>query len=308
MVRDRDEFHSGAAQVNMGLLFCFLGMIAFGLLGACSKAAERRECNANTLTVTVFAWATLAMLARALVGGQGFALPAKAAVAAIACGICGAVAYYAFQTSIRMGKLSTAWLMMNLSAAVPALASVAMYGEPLSALKVVSLVLVAVAVLLLFRGHRGEHGAASGAGSPRLPVWIALMAVILVTNGMSAFGLKMIAAWKLPENLQPSYLALWYAAGMFSVAAPGLLRGARPRVREFGWGALLASLSMGGQVAMALALARGAPGHIVFPIAIGGSVLIVTLAGRFAFGERMSRATAGGVWLGLAAVVLLSVS
>jgi multidrug transporter EmrE-like cation transporter len=173
---------------------------------------------------------------------------------------------------------------------------------------VLSLTLVAVAVLLLFSGHRGEHVAASAAERPRLSVWIALMGVILLTNGMSAFGLKMIAAWKLPETLQPSYLALWYAAGMFSVAAPGLLRGTRPRVREIGWGALLASLSMGGQIAMALALARGTPGHVVFPVAIGGSVLIVTLAGRFAFRERMSHATAAGVLLGLAAVVLLSVS
>jgi drug/metabolite transporter (DMT)-like permease len=294
--------------MNVGLLLCFLGMIAFGLLGASSKASERRKCDANALTVTLFAWATLAMLVRAVAGGAGFALPAKAAVAAVACGVCGAAAYYAFQSSIRMGKLSTAWLMMNLSAAVPAVASVAVYGEHLSALKVLSLALVAVAILFLFSGHRREHGAETSGEQPRLPVWIVLMAVILLTNGMSAFGLKMIAAWRLPENVQPSYLALWYAAGMLSVAAPGLLKGVRPRAQEFGWGALLAALSMGGQIAMALALARGAPGHVVFPIAIGGSVLIVTLAGRFAFGERMSRATACGVLLGLAAVVLLSVS
>ena len=294
--------------MNIGLLFCFLSMIAFGLLGASSKAAERRKCDANALCVTLFAWATLAMLARAVAGGVGLALPAKAAAVAVACGICGAAAYYAFQSSIRMGKLSTAWLMMNLSAAVPALASVAVYGERLSVLKVLALALVVAAVLLLYFGHRREHGSASAAGQSHLPVWIALMVVILATNGMSAFGLKMIAAWKLPESLQPSYLALWYAAGMLSVAAPGLWKGVRPRAREIGWGALLASLSMGGQVAMALALARGAPGHVVFPVAVGGSLLIVTIVGRFAFGERMSRATAGGVLLGLAAVVLLSVS
>jgi multidrug transporter EmrE-like cation transporter len=41
---------------------------------------------------------------------------------------------------------------------------------------------------------------------------------------------------------------------------------------------------------------------------VGGSVLVVTLAGRFAFHERMSLASTGGVVLGLAAVVLLSVS
>ncbi len=294
--------------MNTGLLFCFPGMIAFGLLGAFSKAAEKRKCDANALTVTLFAWATLAMLARAVASGAALVLPAKAAAVAVACGVCGAVAYYAFQSSIRMGKLSTAWLMMNLSAAVPALASVAIYGEPLSALKVASLALVVVAIFLLFFGHRSEHDAQTAAGGSSVLLWVTLMGIVLLTNGMSAFGLKAIAAWKLPESLQPSYFALWYAAGMFIVAVPAWARGARPRMREAGWGALLASLSMGGQIAMALALARGTPGHVVFPVAVGGSVLVVTLAGRFAFGERMSLGSAGGVVLGLAAVVLLSVS
>lgn len=35
---------------------------------------------------------------------------------------------------------------------------------------------------------------------------------------------------------------------------------------------------------------------------------IITRVGRFVFSEHMSRASAGGIWLRLAAVVLLSVS
>ena len=57
---------------------------------------------------------------------------------------------------------------------------------------------------------------------------------------------------------------------------------------------------------MAVALKLDVPGHVVFPVAVGGSVLIVTLGGRLLFGERMSRVTAAGVTAGLAAVVLLS--
>lgn len=291
----------------MGLLLCFLGMIAFGLLGTFSKAAERKACRADALTVAVFACATLAMAIRTMAGGAGFALPARAALAALGCGVCGAVAYYAFQSSMRLGQLSSAWLMMNLSAAAPALASVALYGERLSALKVVALALVAAAVLLLFSGHRSEDTAATGRQS-RPAVWILLMAVILLTNGMSAFGLKMIAAWNLPETLQSPYLTLWYATGMAGIAIPVFLKGVRPRARELGWGARLAALSVGGQLAMALALARGTPGHLVFSIAIGGSVVIVALAGRFVFDERMSRISVWGVLIGLAAVILLVAS
>ena len=59
---------------------------------------------------------------------------------------------------------------------------------------------------------------------------------------------------------------------------------------------------------MAVALGSGVPGHVVFPIAIGGSIFVVALAGRLVFGERMNLPTALGVALGFVAVILLGVS
>jgi len=139
-------------------------------------------------------------------------------------------------------------------------------------------------------------------------MWFLLMLVILLTNGMSAFGLKMIAAWGLPETVKYPYLTVWYAAGLAAIALPKLLKGLRIGKTEIVWGALAGALSIGGQVAMAVALARGVPGHVVFPIAIGGSIFIVALAGRLIFGERLSPPTAIGLVLGFIAVILLGVS
>lgn len=89
---------------------------------------------------------------------------------------------------------------------------------------------------------------------------------------------------------------------------PILFQGAHFTWCEVGWGSVLAALSIGGQLAMAVALELNVPGHIVFPIAIGGSVFIVILGGRLLFGERLNKLTAGGVLFGLAAVILLSLS
>ena len=75
-----------------------------------------------------------------------------------------------------------------------------------------------------------------------------------------------------------------------------------------GWGAVLASLSIGGQLAMANALQLGLPGNVVFPVTIGGSILIVALAGRLFFAEKMHPLSWTGVAAGCLAVVLLSVS
>jgi len=139
-------------------------------------------------------------------------------------------------------------------------------------------------------------------------MWFLLMLIILLTNGMSAFGLKVMAAWALPGSVKFPYLAIWYAAGLVSVGAPMILRGVRLRGSELLWGALMAALSIAGQVAMAVALEANVPGHIVFPIAIGGSIFIVALAGRVFFHERMNRLTLIGIAIGLVSVVLLGMS
>jgi multidrug transporter EmrE-like cation transporter len=139
-------------------------------------------------------------------------------------------------------------------------------------------------------------------------MWFLLMVIILLTNGMSAFGLKVIAGWALPAAVKFPYLTVWYAGGFACIAIPMLLKRTEASWKEVAWGAALAALSIGGQVAMAVALDLRVPGHVVFTVAIGGSILVVAVAGRFLFGERMSRLSTAGVVLGFIAVVLLSVS
>jgi multidrug transporter EmrE-like cation transporter len=139
-------------------------------------------------------------------------------------------------------------------------------------------------------------------------MWFLLMLIVLLTNGMSAFGLKVIAGWALPGSVKFPYLAIWYAAGLAGIGVPMLLRGMRLSRRELLWGALMAALSIAGQVAMAVALDSNVPGHIVFPVAIGGSIFVVVLAGRIFFHERMSRLNIIGIIMGFIAVILLGMS
>ena len=139
-------------------------------------------------------------------------------------------------------------------------------------------------------------------------MWFLLMLVILLTNGMSAFGLKMIAGWRLPETVKYPYLTTWYAGGLAAIALPMILKGMRVRKTELFWGGVAGALSIGGQIAMAVALGSGVPGHVVFPIAIGGSIFVVALSSRVFFHERMNRLTLFGVGMGFVAVILLGIS
>ena len=294
--------------MNGGILICFLGTLSFGLLGCASKAAERKNCAASALVLMIYVWATLAMLIRSAGLPSPMSLPLKAVAVAVACGICSAVAYYAFQFSIGFGKVSVGWLMMNISSAIPAVVSVFVYHEKLTALKILALGLVLLSLYFIFYGRQAEAQSEPSLAREQQAKWVLLMLVILLTNGMSAYGLKVIAAWGLPEADRFPYLTVWYAAGLLSIGVPLLFRRLRFAWREVGWSGLLAALSIGGQLAMAVALKRNVPGHVVFPIAVGGSVFVVILGARLLFGERLSKLTATGVSFGLVAVVLLSLS
>jgi multidrug transporter EmrE-like cation transporter len=139
-------------------------------------------------------------------------------------------------------------------------------------------------------------------------MWFLLMLIIFLTNGMSAFGLKVIAAWGLPETAKYPYLTVWYAAGFACLAVPILIKRTRANLKELGWGCVIALLSIGGQLAMAIALDRKVPGNVAFPVTIGGAILVVVVAGRLLFGERMNRLTTAGIAMGFLAVLLLSIS
>lgn len=144
--------------------------------------------------------------------------------------------------------------------------------------------------------------------APNRSFWILLMLVILLTNGMGAFGLKIIASWGLSPSAKFPYLTVWYAAGLPLIGIPMLLRRTHGGLKELCWGALYAVLSLAGQLAMSYALDYGVPGSVVYPVAVGGSILVVALAGRLLFGEKMHLLSWTGVAIGIVAVILLGAS
>jgi drug/metabolite transporter (DMT)-like permease len=151
--------------MNSGILLCVCGALSFGLLACASKVAERKNSNSAALVGWVFGWATLAMLGRSLMtAGQAHVTMPVVAIAMVF-GVCAAVAYFAFQLSIAVGRVTVGWLMMNLSAGIPAIVSILLYGEKVTLLKSVAFALALVALACLFQGHRIEARHAIAAGT-----------------------------------------------------------------------------------------------------------------------------------------------
>lgn len=137
-------------------------------------------------------------------------------------------------------------------------------------------------------------------------IWLRLMLIAFVANGLGPFGLKVLSERGLAGAYQPQYLLYWYCGG-FAFALLALLRsGARPYVREVLLGGLMGACSLSGQWFTGMALSHGLPGHVTFPLTTGGSLFLVAAAGLFLFNERVGPYGIAGIALGITALVALS--
>jgi multidrug transporter EmrE-like cation transporter len=137
-------------------------------------------------------------------------------------------------------------------------------------------------------------------------MWARMMMICFLTNGLCAFGLRIMTGMGLIETYKLPYILLWYAAGLV-LAAAILLRGRNLATRtELGVGIGLALCSVGGQLGMASALEYGVPGYVVYQVAPCGGLLFVVLAGVLFFKERVTAYGICGIALGLVALALLS--
>lgn len=138
-----------------------------------------------------------------------------------------------------------------------------------------------------------------------MSLYIRYMSLAFLTNGLGAFGLRMLAAAGLGSITETQYLNLWYAAG-FITALLAYAHAGRPNTREAVVGSGMALCSLGGQVGMALSLSGGIPGFIVFPIATGGGLLLVVAAGRLLYQESIGLYGKLGIATGVIALIILA--
>jgi multidrug transporter EmrE-like cation transporter len=138
-------------------------------------------------------------------------------------------------------------------------------------------------------------------------VWMRLMLVAFVANGLGPFGLKVLTTQGLAAY-QSQYLFYWYLGGFVFALAALLTARSGVNGREILLGAAMGGCSFAGQSFTALALSKGLPGHIAFPLTTGGSLFLVALAGIVLFRERIGPYGLCGVVLGVASLVMLSIA
>ncbi len=133
-------------------LYLLLGVMGFGMLGILHKVADHRRCRPEGVNLILFLAAAISMLAISLwrTGTNGIEVPASAWVTAIGCGFLASVAILAFQRGVRLGKISTSWLVINLSTALPTVLSILIYHENVSLRRGLGLFLAVAALVILW--------------------------------------------------------------------------------------------------------------------------------------------------------------
>ena len=144
--------------MTIGYLYMILSLLCFGMIGIIAKLADARGCRPSAVYTLAYGWSVLFGAAFVvLFRGADFHVPVIVYAIALPFGVASAIGGIVFMAGIRYGKISTSWLVINLSAAVPAIASVLVYHERVSSRKIAMVALAIVSVILLWKDKQDEE-------------------------------------------------------------------------------------------------------------------------------------------------------
>jgi drug/metabolite transporter (DMT)-like permease len=290
-------------------IYLFLALFMGGIMGVLTKVSEVNKCNPTVTTTALFFWgAGLLAVQTIWVESASLAVPGFVSVTGIIFGLLAGIAFVAFLSGIKYGKIATSWLVTSLSPIVPAVVSFVVYKEPMVATKAISLLLILVALMFLFIDKREEEKLSTESKDAKQKVlfkWAWRMTVVFLCASMATFGLKILAESGMSDSYRSQFLFYWYVGG-FVLAGVILIANKLPvRRRELLIGLLIALSSVFSMTFLSLALENQVPGYVAFMATGIGSIFVVAAAGLIFFHEKLTGYGYLGIAIGCLAVALL---
>jgi drug/metabolite transporter (DMT)-like permease len=271
--------------MTIGYFFLMASLVGFGVLGIFHKLADHPDCRPPIIAaILFFGGAVLTILWTTFVEPKGLRFPREVLIIGSVGGTFSGLAIFAFQTGLKFGKISTSWLVINLSMSIPILLSIFLFHERVNWIKCVGIVLVLTAIALMWRDKKLDLDRINPAASIKSK-WLPLMILAFLANGLAAASQKVLVERGFGSYTWQFYTVL-YAAGFLLMLLLSVLRERMPNRREMGTAFVMGACSVTGNVALTLALARAVPGSVAFPIGNGGSLTLVVLAGVLFFKDR----------------------
>ena len=136
--------------MSPAILFAFGAMAAYVVLGLLHKKADRAGCRPTQINLLLFGFSAIFSLLLLIKRGESLVVPGNVWAIAAPSGACAATAILLFQIGVRVGKIATSWLIINLSGAIPILISLVLYKEKVGAKQFVALAAMFAALILLW--------------------------------------------------------------------------------------------------------------------------------------------------------------
>jgi drug/metabolite transporter (DMT)-like permease len=287
----------------MGILLLLLTIAGFSGMQLCVGVGGRRGRAPLHLTWCLMAASMAASMAWLGVSAarQGSMPPISphTLLGGVVCGLFGSTAFLCLTGAMRIGHYALTTAVTPLSAAAPVLASWLLWSEPVTARGLISLaILFTGLVMISLRGRRYDHSATGATFG-----WLGLVLLSILLNSLGATS-QAVSVRNHPGQTV-AFLAMTFLTATIALGL-AVLAARRPPWAAAGYGSLAGAGCFVANISLMSSLVY-LPEEIVFPLAMGGPVIVAAVLSRTFFHERLTGWGYAGIVLGVGGAILLCV-
>ena len=277
------------------MITLMLAIVSSMLVSVTMRASERHTKNDVSMLAMNYLMCTL--LSAAFAGTFDF-LPAVPGIgAAGALGLVSGAMYLGsfllLQWNIRVNGVVLPATFMKLGVVVPTLLSIICFGETPTAAQLLGFAL-ALAAILLIRMEKGQGRAKNAAG----------LIILLIGGGLTDSLSKVYEVYG-SVSLENHYLLYTFAAALVLCALLALRQGQGMTLKDALFGMLIGVPNYFSARFLLLSLSQ-VPAVVAYPTYSVATIVLIALAGRLIFRERLSHRQLSAMGIILAALALLN--
>ena len=285
----------------MGWLFLLLAIAGYVAMNFVMKLGSRRGLNSSELTGSLFALASLYCLLILLFSRQALNFTPAVILLAVAGGAGGAVAYFFFLQALKIGSYALTISIYTMTFLNPVIFSIIFWDRQLTTLITLGILLIIAGIILISLAGATSESQQSGL----FIKWLIFLAATFFLTGIPQ--ISQAAAVRLAEINLWSYLFLTFLAGALVFIIYLAAKKIKLPPQALSSGALAAAGSVAGNFFTLKALAK-LPEPVVFPVIQAGPIIAAVILSLAYFKEKIRPAAYFGIMLGLAGIILLTLS
>ena len=277
------------------MIYLLLALLCSATITVCMRLSEKYR--QNPISMLAVNYLVCSLLAVAF-SGQWTLFPKDAGLPTtlLLGGICGVLFLSSFmllQWNVSRNGVALPATFMKLGVLVPTLLSALVFGEELTLLRILG-VIVAVAAILLMQDKAQKEAGGSMLG----------LIALLLSGGLSDFMSKLYEELGAP-NLKDQFLLYTFLVALILSVVLCLIRKETLRWQDALFGVLLSVPNYLSTRFLLLSL-NHLPAVVVFPSFSAGTIVLATLAGILLFKEKLTTRKGLALVVILAALVLLN--